>query len=105
VQQGKSIWLKFTTTHGRALRHGSQVTPGRTIMGANCFLFTSIAMCFLVGVTVLFSTAASRAEVRIVAVQDSQIRGYGVAESQAYPAQLEAALRPEATKSLWQTKA
>jgi hypothetical protein len=63
------------------------------LMGANRFLFTNRAMCFVVAVTALFSTAAARAEVRIVAVGASSIRGYGVPESQAYPAQLEAALR------------
>jgi len=50
-------------------------------------------MCFGAAVAALFSTAAARAEVRIVALGDSAIRGYGVPEGQAYPAQLEAALR------------
>jgi lysophospholipase L1-like esterase len=56
-------------------------------------LFTNKAKCFIVAVTALFSTATAFAEVRIVALGDSQIRGKGVPESQAYPAQLEAALR------------
>ena len=62
-------------------------------MGAKRFLFTNIAMCFVVAVTALSSTATAFAEVRIVALGDSGIRGKGVPESQAYPAQLEAALR------------
>ncbi len=62
-------------------------------MGAKRFLFTNKAMFFIVAVTVLFSTATALAEVRIVALGDSGIRGKGVPESQAYPAQLEAALR------------
>jgi lysophospholipase L1-like esterase len=62
-------------------------------MRANRFLFSNKAMCFTVAVTGLLSTAVARAEVRIVAVGASSIRGYGVPESQAYPAQLEAALR------------
>jgi acyl-CoA thioesterase I len=50
--------------------------------------------CVSVAVTALFSTATrALAEVRIVALGASSIRGYGVPESQAYPAQLEAALR------------
>ena len=63
------------------------------MMGAKRFLFTNIAMCFVVAVTALSSTATAFAEVRIVALGDSGIRGKGVPESQAYPAQLEAALR------------
>jgi acyl-CoA thioesterase I len=59
-------------------------------MGANRFLFTNRVV---VAVTALLSTATALAQVRIVAVGDSEIRGYGVPESQAYPAQLEAALR------------
>jgi acyl-CoA thioesterase-1 len=62
-------------------------------MGAKRFLFTNKAMCFVVAVAALFSTATALAEVRIVALGDSGIRGMGVPESQAYPAQLEAALR------------
>jgi len=62
-------------------------------MGANRFLFTNKGMCFVVAVTALFSTAPALAEVRIVALGDSGIRGKGLPESQAYPAQLEAALR------------
>jgi acyl-CoA thioesterase I len=62
-------------------------------MGAKRFLFTNKAMCFVVAVTALSSTATAFAEVRIVALGDSGIRGKGVPESQAYPAQLEAALR------------
>jgi uroporphyrinogen-III synthase len=54
-------------------------------MGANRFLFTNKAMGFVVAVTALFSTATAFAEVRIVALGDSEI--------QVYPAQLEAALR------------
>jgi lysophospholipase L1-like esterase len=45
-----------------------------------------------IAVTAL-TTAAAAAEVRIVALGDSGIRGKGVLESQAYPAQLEAALQ------------
>jgi acyl-CoA thioesterase-1 len=41
----------------------------------------------------VLSTATAAAEVRIVALGDSGIRGKGVAEGEAYPAQLEAALR------------
>jgi lysophospholipase L1-like esterase len=62
-------------------------------MGAKRFLFANKAMCFVVAVTTLFSAATAFAEVRIVALGDSGIRGKGVPESQAYPAQLEAALR------------
>jgi len=62
-------------------------------MGAKRFLFTNKGMCFVVAVMVLFSTATAFAEIRIVALGDSGIRGKGVPESQAYPAQLEAALR------------
>jgi len=47
----------------------------------------------VVAVTALFSTATALAEIRIVALGDTEIRGRGVLESQAYPAQLEAALR------------
>jgi hypothetical protein len=54
---------------------------------------TNRATCFVVVVTALFSTATAFADVRIVAVGASSIRGYGVPGSQAYPAQLEAALR------------
>jgi acyl-CoA thioesterase I len=75
------------------LKHGNQVNQGRTLVGANRFLFTNRAMCFVVAVTALFSTTTALAEVRIVALGDSGIRGKGVLESQAYPAQLEAALR------------
>jgi lysophospholipase L1-like esterase len=49
--------------------------------------------CFVVAIIVSLSTARAFAEVRIVALGDSGIRGKGVPESQAYPAQLEAALR------------
>src|SRR5882762_749348 len=62
-------------------------------MGAKRFLLANKAMCFIVAITALFSTATALAEVRIVALGDSGIRGKGVLESQAYPAQLEAALR------------
>ena len=62
-------------------------------MGAKRFLFTNKAMCFVVAVMALSSTATAFAEVRIVALGDSGIRGKGVPENQAYPAQLEAALR------------
>jgi GDSL-like Lipase/Acylhydrolase family len=62
-------------------------------MGVKRFLFTNKAMFFIVAVTTLFSTATALAEVRIVALGDSGIRGKGLPESQAYPAQLEAALR------------
>jgi lysophospholipase L1-like esterase len=62
-------------------------------MGAKRFLLTNKGRCLVVAVTALFSTAAALAEVRIVALGDSGIRGKGVPESQAYPAQLEAALR------------
>jgi acyl-CoA thioesterase I len=62
-------------------------------MGANRFLFTNIAMCFVVAVMALFSTAAARAEVRIVAVGDSSFLEVGVPQNQTYLAQLEAALR------------
>jgi acyl-CoA thioesterase I len=62
-------------------------------MGARRFLLTNKTRCFIVAVTALFSTATALAEVRIVALGDSGIRGKGVPESQAYPAQLEAALR------------
>jgi lysophospholipase L1-like esterase len=62
-------------------------------MAAKRFLLTNKAMCFIVAVTALSSTATAFAEVRIVALGDSGIRGKGVPESQAYPAQLEAALR------------
>jgi hypothetical protein len=55
--------------------------------------FPNRAMCFVVAATALFSTATALAEVRIVALGDSGIRGKGVPETQAYPAQLEAALR------------
>src|ERR1700757_3889265 len=62
-------------------------------MGAKCFLSTNKGMCFVVAVTASVSTATALAEVRIVALGDSGIRGKGVPESQAYPAQLEAALK------------
>jgi hypothetical protein len=61
-------------------------------MGANRFLFTNKAICFVVAVTALFSTAAARAEVRIVAVGDSSFLEVGVPQNQTYLAQLEAAL-------------
>lgn len=47
-------------------------------MGPKRFLVTNKAMCFVVAVTVLFSTATALAEVRIVALGASSIRGYGV---------------------------
>jgi GDSL-like Lipase/Acylhydrolase family len=62
-------------------------------MGANRFLFRNNAMCFAVAVTALFSTTASRADVRVVAVGDSSFLAAGVPQNQTYPAQLEAALR------------
>src|SRR5215470_5547208 len=62
-------------------------------MGANFSPFADKSMRFAVAVTILSSTSAALAEVRIVALGDSGIRGKGVPESQAYPAQLEAALR------------
>jgi GDSL-like Lipase/Acylhydrolase family len=62
-------------------------------MRAKRSLFTNKAMSFIVAVTASSSTATAFAEVRIVALGDSGIRGKGVPESQAYPAQLEAALR------------
>jgi hypothetical protein len=61
-------------------------------MGAKRFLSTGKAS-LVVAVAALFSTATALAEVRIVALGDRGIRGKGVSESQAYPAQLEAALR------------
>jgi acyl-CoA thioesterase I len=62
-------------------------------MGADRFLCTNKAMCFVVAAAALFSTATALADVRIVALGASSIRGYGVPQSQAYPAQMEAALR------------
>src|SRR5215470_9686553 len=62
-------------------------------MGAKHFLFTSKAMCFAVAVAALFSTATAFAEVRIVALGSSSIRGKGVPQDHAFPAQLEAVLR------------
>jgi lysophospholipase L1-like esterase len=62
-------------------------------MGAKRFLFTNKEMSIAVGVMTWFWTATALAEVHIVALGDSGIRGMGVPESQAYPAQLEAALR------------
>jgi lysophospholipase L1-like esterase len=41
----------------------------------------------------LFSTATAFAEVRIVALGDSQMHGYHLPDGQSYPAQLEAASR------------
>jgi lysophospholipase L1-like esterase len=63
------------------------------MLGAKSFIFTNKTMFFIVAVTALFSTATALAEVRIVALGDSQIRGSGVPRNQTYPAQLEAALR------------
>ena len=49
---------------------------------------------FASGVAALFSlTFGASAQVRIVALGDSGIRGKGVSDSQAYPGQLEAALK------------
>jgi len=62
-------------------------------MGAKRFLFTNKATCLVVAVTALLSSATALAEVRIVALGSSSIRGKGVPESDAYPAQLERALR------------
>ncbi len=62
-------------------------------MGASRFLYRNRAICSVVAVTALFSTPTALAEVRIVAVGDSSIRGVGVSANQTYPAQLEAALR------------
>jgi acyl-CoA thioesterase-1 len=62
-------------------------------MRANFLSFAKNATRFAVAVTMLFSTATAFAEVRIVALGDSGIRGKGVPEGEAYPAQLEAALR------------
>jgi acyl-CoA thioesterase I len=56
-------------------------------MRAKRFLFTIFAF------TTLFSTATAFAQVRIVALGDSSFVGGGVPANQAYPAQLEAALR------------
>jgi hypothetical protein len=53
----------------------------------------SKAMCLVIAVMALFSTTTAFAEVRIVALGDSSIRGVGVSSDQTYPAQLEAALR------------
>ena len=60
-------------------------------MGTKHFIFT--AMCFMAAVTALFSTATAFAEVRIVALGDSQMHGYHLPDGQSYPAQLEAASR------------
>jgi GDSL-like Lipase/Acylhydrolase family len=62
-------------------------------MGGKHFLFTNRAMGFVVAIAALFSNATALAQVRIVALGDSGIRGRGVPQSLAYPAQLEAALR------------
>ena len=43
-------------------------------------------------------TTVAKAEVHIVALGDSAIRGHGVSASEAYPAQLEAALRARGHK-------
>jgi hypothetical protein len=54
----------------------------------------SFVGCFGVAVTATpLSAATASPEVRIVALGDSGIRGKGAPESQAYPSQLEAALR------------
>src|SRR5262249_17376206 len=50
-------------------------------------------ICFAVAVAALFSTATAFAEVRIVALGSSSIRGKGVPQDHAFPAQLEAVLR------------
>src|SRR5260370_40728975 len=62
-------------------------------MAAKRFLLANKAMCFIVAATALSSTATAFAEVRIVALGASGTRGKGVPEDQAYPAQLERALR------------
>jgi acyl-CoA thioesterase-1 len=62
-------------------------------MGAKLFPLADKWMCAVTAVAALSMTAAASAEVRIVALGDSGIRGKGVPESEAYPAQLEAALR------------
>ena len=51
------------------------------------------ARCFALFTMLLLTSAATQAQVRIVALGDSNIAGKGVSTSQAYPAQLEAALR------------
>jgi lysophospholipase L1-like esterase len=65
--------------------------PG--FLGPTFFPSAYVRICAAAAVTVLSATAAASAEVRIVALGDSGVRGKGVAESDAYPARLEAALR------------
>jgi hypothetical protein len=47
----------------------------------------------LLALAALLSWSSARAEVRIVCIGDSNIAGKGVSSSEAYPAQLERALR------------
>jgi hypothetical protein len=62
-------------------------------MGANRLLLTNKANCFIVVVTALFSTAAARAEVRIVVVGDSPLLAVGVPQNQTTWLNWKAALR------------
>jgi lysophospholipase L1-like esterase len=78
--------------HAVGLRHIALVFEEVTYMRTKFFRFANKWMGIAIAVTVL-TTSAAAAEVRIVALGDSGIRGKGVPESQAYPAQLEAALR------------
>lgn len=56
--------------------------------------FNAVASRLVLGATCLFLLGtAVQAQVRIVALGDSNIRGKGVAEKDAYPAKLERALR------------
>jgi acyl-CoA thioesterase-1 len=63
--------------------HLSNLQPGMRSLMAGAALASAVSL----GATVV------KAEVHVVALGDSAIRGHGVPASEAYPAQLEAALR------------
>lgn len=62
--------------------------PGVRSVAAGAALMSAISL----------GATAVKAEVHIVALGDSAIRGHGISASEAYPAQLEAALRARGHK-------
>jgi acyl-CoA thioesterase I len=73
--------MEFATSGGELMRY--------RVLGIGSLL---LVLAISLGVT------AAKAEVHIVALGDSAIRGHGVSASEAYPAQLEAALRAKGHK-------
>jgi lysophospholipase L1-like esterase len=78
--------MDFTISGGELMRH--RALGVGSLLGAVAALVLATSL----GVT------AAKAEVHIVALGDSAIRGHGVSANEAYPAQLEAALRAKGHK-------